>query len=142
MSEKVLLVDDEKEFVDALADRMRLRDMNVSTAGSAKEALKKVEDETFDAIVLDLRMPEMNGIEFLKTVRKKHPELQIIMLTGYGKVQDSVEAMKLGAMDFLEKPADLDLLTTKIHDAKSKRMLLAEKQTIEKVRKILTERAW
>ncbi|RJR25516.1 MAG: response regulator [Desulfobacteraceae bacterium] len=142
MSEKVLLVDDEKEFVDALADRMRLRDMNVSTAGSAKEALKKVEDETFDAIVLDLRMPEMNGIEFLKTVRKKHPELQIIMLTGYGKVQDSVEAMKLGAMDFLEKPADLDLLTAKIHDAKSKRMLLAEKQTIEKVRKILTERAW
>lgn len=142
MSEKVLLVDDEKEFVDALADRMRLRDMNVETSSSAKDALKKVEEETFDAIVLDLRMPEMDGIEFLKAVRKRHPDLQVIMLTGYGKVKDSVEAMKLGAMDFLEKPADLDVLTAKIHDAKTKRMLLVEKRTVEKVQKILTEKAW
>lgn len=142
MSEKVLLVDDEKDFIDALADRMRLRDMDVETTASARDALKKVEEETFDAIVLDLRMPEMDGIEFLKAVRKRHPELQVIMLTGYGKVKDSVEAMKLGAMDFLEKPADLDLLTAKIHDAKSRRMLLAEKQTVEKVKRILTEKAW
>ncbi|NCO59824.1 MAG: two-component system response regulator [Deltaproteobacteria bacterium CG_4_8_14_3_um_filter_51_11] len=142
MSEKVLLVDDEKEFTEALADRMRLRDMTVSTAGSATEALRKVEDESFDAIVLDLRMPEMDGIEFLKAVRKKHPELQVIMLTGQGKIKDSVEAMKLGALDFLEKPADLDLLTEKIHDAKSRRMLIAEKQTIEKVKNILTEKGW
>jgi len=142
MSEKVLLVDDEKEFTEALADRMRVRDMTVSTAGSATEALRKVEDESFDAIVLDLRMPEMDGIEFLKAVRKKHPELQVIMLTGQGKIKDSVEAMKLGALDFLEKPADLDLLTEKIHDAKSRRMLIAEKQTIEKVKNILTEKGW
>ena len=142
MSEKVLLVDDEKEFTETLADRMRLRDMTVSTAGSATEALRKVEDESFDAIVLDLRMPEMDGIEFLKAVRKKHPELQVIMLTGQGKIKDSVEAMKLGALDFLEKPADLDLLTEKIHDAKSRRMLIAEKQTIEKVKNILTEKGW
>lgn len=142
MSEKVLLVDDEKEFTEALAERMRIRDMTVSTAGSATEALRKVEDEPFDAIVLDLRMPEMDGIEFLKAVRKKHPELQVIMLTGQGKIKDSVEAMKLGALDFLEKPADLDLLTEKIHDAKSRRMLIAEKQTIEKVKNILTEKGW
>jgi len=142
MSEKVLLVDDEKEFTEALADRMRLRDMTVSTAGSATEALRKEGDESFDAIVLDLRMPEMDGIEFLKAVRKKHPELQVIMLTGQGKIKDSVEAMKLGALDFLEKPADLDLLTEKIHDAKSRRMLIAEKQTIEKVKNILTEKGW
>ncbi len=142
MSEKVLLVDDEKEFTEALADRMRLRDMSVSTAGSATEALHKVEDETFDAIILDLRMPEMDGIEFLKAVRKRHPELQVIMLTGYGKIKDSVEAMRLGALDFLEKPADLDMLTEKIHDAKSRRMVLAEKTTIEKVKNILTEKGW
>ncbi len=142
MSEKVLLVDDEKDFVDALADRMSLRDISVQKASSAKEGLKKVEEESFDAIVLDLRMPEMNGIEFLKAVRKKHPDLQVIMLTGYGKVKDSVEAMKLGALDFLEKPADLETLTAKIKEAKARKMLLAEKKSVEKVHRILMEKGW
>lgn len=142
MSERVLLIDDEKEFVDALAQRMRMRDMQVTTANSAKEALTKVEGATFDAIVVDLRMPEMDGLGFLKAVKETHPEMQIIMLTGYGSVSDSVEAMKLGAMDFLEKPADVDQLRAKIADAKARRMLLVEQKSVEKVQRLIQEKGW
>lgn len=142
MAEKVLLVDDEEDFLDSLAERMRARGMNVETSLSAKEALKKAEAESFDAIVLDLMMPEMDGLEVLKALKEKRPELQIILLTGHATVEKGIEAMKLGATDFLEKPADLKSLTEKIQKAQAKKMILVEKQTEEKIKKIMSERAW
>lgn len=142
MAEKVLLVDDEEDFLDSLAERMRSRGMNVETSLSAKEALKKAEAESFDAIVLDLMMPEMDGLEVLKALKEKRPELQIILLTGHATVEKGIEAMKLGATDFLEKPADLKSLTEKIQKAQAKKMILVEKQTEEKIKKIMSERAW
>lgn len=142
MSEKVLLVDDEEDFLNALGERMRLRDMEVSTTTSAKEALKKIEEESYDAIILDLKMPEMGGLEVLKAIKAKHPELQIILLTGHGSVQTGVEAMKLGAADFLEKPADLESLTKKIHEAKAHKMLAVGKKIEEKVKAILEGKPW
>jgi DNA-binding NtrC family response regulator len=78
------------------------------------KTLKISEEQTFDAIVLDLMMPEMDGIEVLKNIKAKHPEMQVILLTGHGTVEKGVEAMRLGAMDFIEKPADLETLTEKI----------------------------
>jgi len=142
MPEKVLLVDDEKDFLDVMAERMRARGMEVKTASTPSEALALVANESFDAIILDLQMPEMDGLETLKKIKSKKPELQIILLTGHATVQKGVEAMKLGAMDLLEKPADLSDLTAKIQAASSKRMLLVEKQSEEKIKKILTTKAW
>jgi DNA-binding NtrC family response regulator len=137
MSEKVLLVDDEKEFLEIMSERMKARGMTVTTAESADEALALIEQHTFDAIVMDFQMPEMDGMKALKAIKSKKPELQIILLTGYATVEKTVEAMKIGATDFLEKPADLEALTRKIKLAKAEKMVFVEKQTEEKIKDIL-----
>jgi len=133
MSEKVLLVDDEKDFLEAMSERMKSRDMEVTTASSAKEALEKIEHENFDAIVLDFQMPGMDGMEALKSMKTKQPESQIILLTGYATVEKTVEAMKIGAADFLEKPADLEILSQKIKQAKAEKILIVKKQQEKRV---------
>ncbi|MFH2067218.1 MAG: response regulator [Pseudomonadota bacterium] len=142
MTEKVLLVDDEQEFIDTLAERMRSRGMEVETSTSPKSALKLVEEGSFDAVVLDLQMPEMDGLEALKILKEKRPELQVILLTGHATVEKGIEAMKLGAMDLVEKPADLSVLTEKIHKAQAKKMILVEKKSEEKIRNIMMSKSW
>ena len=142
MSEKVLLVDDEVDFLDTLSERMRTRGMEVSTSRSGVEALKKVEQESYDVIILDLMMPGVDGLEALTILKEKKPDLQVILLTGHASVEKGIEAMKLGAMDFLEKPADLSQLTEKIKKAQAKKMLIVEKQTEEKIKKLLEEKGW
>jgi DNA-binding NtrC family response regulator len=137
MTEKVLIVDDEKGFLDVLAERMQSRGMEVTTATSAKEALQKLEAETFDAIVLDLMMPEMGGIEALQRIKEKSPDSEVILLTGQPSVSKGVEAMKLGATDFLIKPADINELTEKIKMAKAHRMILVDKKSLIKMKDIL-----
>ena len=142
MAEKVLIVDDEKGFLDVLSERMQSRGMEVTTATSAKEALQKLETETFDAIVLDLMMPEMGGIEALQRIKDKSPDSEVILLTGQPSVSKGVEAMKLGASDFLVKPADINELTEKIKKAKAHRMILVEKKTAKKMKDILKTKGW
>jgi DNA-binding NtrC family response regulator len=142
MAEKVLIVDDDKAFLQILAERMQNRGMEVSTAESAAEALKMLEKESYDAVLLDLMMPEMGGIEALQVMRKKQPEVQVIFVTGHPSVSKGVEAMKLGAMDFIPKPIDMAELTEKIHQAKAGRMILVEKRSQEKIKKILTDKGW
>jgi len=142
MSEKVLLVDDEVEFLDTLSERMRNRGMEVATASTGIEALQKVDKESFDVIILDLQMPGVDGLEALKVLKAKRPELQVILLTGHATIEKGIEAMKLGAMDFLEKPADLSQLTEKIKKAQAKKMLIVEKQNEDKIKKILEEKGW
>jgi DNA-binding NtrC family response regulator len=142
MSEKVLLVDDEGDFLEALSQRMTARGMEVTTTTSAREAIKKAEEGSFDAVILDLMMPEMDGLEVLQTLKQKKPEIQVILLTGHGSVAKGIEAMKLGAMDFLEKPAEIKELTEKIKKAQAKKMILVEKHNEEKIQKILIDRGW
>jgi DNA-binding NtrC family response regulator len=142
MSEKVLLVDDEVDFLDTLSERMRTRGMEVSTSSSGVEALAKVDKEAYDVIILDLQMPGVDGLEALKILKAKRPELQVILLTGHASIEKGIEAMKLGAMDFLEKPADLTQLTEKIKKAQAKKMLIVEKQNEDKIKKILEEKGW
>ncbi len=137
MSEKVLLVDDEKDFLDIMSERMQARGMTVKTADSADKAMAMLENESFDAIVMDFKMPGMDGIQALKNIKNQKPELQIILLTGYATVEKTVEAMKIGATDLLEKPADLEALAAKIKQAKTEKMLLVEKQTEDKIKDIL-----
>jgi DNA-binding NtrC family response regulator len=142
MAEKVLIVDDEKGFLDVLSERMQSRGMEVTTATSAKEALQKLETETFDAIVLDLMMPEMGGIEALQRIKDKSPDSEVILLTGQPSVSKGVEAMKLGASEFLIAPADINTLTETIKLATAHRMILVEKKTVKKMKDILKTKGW
>jgi DNA-binding NtrC family response regulator len=142
MKPRVLLVDDEKEFIDTLTERMRTRDLDVSATTSATEALSMANEKNFDAIVLDLMMPGMDGIQALKAIKANHPEMQVILLTGHGSLEKGIEAMKMGAMDFLEKPADIDKLTEKIKTAQAKKMLIVEKQLEEKIQHIMNAMGW
>jgi len=137
MAEKVLLVDDEEDFLEVMAERMKARGIDVTTSSTASDALDMIEKESYDAIILDFMMPDMDGFQTLQAIKERRPESQIILLTGYATVEKGVEAMKMGATDFIEKPADLEKLTEKIKAAQAKKMLIVEKQTEEKIKKML-----
>ena len=133
MTEKILIVDDETAFLEVMRERLASRGIDADTSESAEEALAKIENHIYDAVILDLKMPGIDGMEALKLIREKRPELQVILLTGHATVQKGIEAMKSGAMDFVEKPADLESLRSKIQDAKNQRMLILEKKREEQV---------
>jgi DNA-binding NtrC family response regulator len=133
MTERVLLVDDEEDFLEIMSERMKARDIEVTTSTSAREALDMIARESYDAVIMDFMMPEMNGIEALKVIKEKNPEMQIILLTGHATVEKTVEAMKAGAMDLMEKPADLDALATKIKDAHDKKTLTVAQKDHDRV---------
>jgi DNA-binding NtrC family response regulator len=139
---KVLIVDDEIEFSQALAERMEMRGVKVEIAQSGMEAIEKVEKETYDAIILDLVMPGMDGIETLKKIKNKRDEMQVILLTGQGTIEKGVESVKLGAVDFLEKPAHLNELMEKINRAKGNRLVIVEKKQEEQIKEIISKKAW
>jgi len=138
----VLLVDDEEEFVETLAERMRIRGMDVSTSNSGANALQLVDDEDFDVVVLDLKMPGVDGIEALKRIKRRRPDIQVVLLTGHATVEKGVEAIKEGALEFLEKPVDLRSLTDAIGKARATKMVLVEKETEERIKEILHHRSW
>lgn len=142
MSKKVLLVDDEKDFLETLSERMTLSGLDVMTCSKPKEALKMARDEDVDVIVLDLKMPEMDGIEFLKAVKDLKPELQVILLTGHATLEKGIQAAKLGALDVLEKPAEFETLLDRIKRASAKKLVIMEKKDAEKIHDIITERGW
>jgi DNA-binding NtrC family response regulator len=110
---RVLLVDDEEDYVKAMAERMDMRDLQSQIALSGEEALAVLDDDPPDVIVLDLRMPGMQGMEVLERVRKEHPHIQVIILTGHGGETEEKEARRLGAFEYVQKPADTgDLVNT------------------------------
>jgi DNA-binding NtrC family response regulator len=119
MSAKVLLVDDEKDFLDIMAERLAARGLDVATADSAEDALKMVIAVSYDAVIMDLMMPEMDVFKALKLFKKSRPDLSIILLTASVPEETRLEAIRLGALDVIEKPADLNLLTRKIEEAKA-----------------------
>ena len=133
MTEKILIVDDEKGFLEVMRERLATRGIDADTSESAEEALSKIESQIYDAVILDLKMPGIDGMAALKLIREKRPELQVILLTGHATVEKGIEAMKSGAMDFIEKPADLESLRKKIMDAKNQRMLVVEKMREDKI---------
>jgi DNA-binding response OmpR family regulator len=119
MSLKILIVDDEKDFLDIMAERLDARGMEVSATNSAENALKMVQKESYDAVIMDLMMPEMDGFKALKLFKETKPDVPIILLTANVTEEKCIEAIKLGAMDVIEKPADLNLLTQKIEEVKA-----------------------
>jgi DNA-binding NtrC family response regulator len=117
-----LFVDDEKEFVETIARRLRQRGFRVDCAFSGTEALKRLEeDDTVDVAVLDVRMPYPDGIKTVEKIKKNHPLVEVIMLTGHATIHSAVEALKLGAFDYLTKPCDLNDLICKAEQAVSRK---------------------
>ena len=114
---RVLLVDDEEDYVNAMAERMDMRDLQSQVALSGEEALLVLEKDPPDVIVLDLRMPGMQGMEVLERVRRDHPHIQVIILTGHGGETEEAEARRLGAFEYLQKPADTGALVKTIQGA-------------------------
>lgn len=137
MSEKVLLVDDDEEFLAVMSERLESRGVDVSTSNSAADALEKIERDLFDVVILDLQMPGVDGIETLKRIKERRQELQVILLTGHGTVEKAVESIKIGAADFLEKPADFDALSEKIKNAKKRKMLVMDKMNRDRMMEML-----
>jgi DNA-binding NtrC family response regulator len=139
----VLVVDDQEQFLKVFSERLNGRGFKVDTCTSGEDAIKCVKNNNFDAIILDLVMPAgLGGIETLKTIRNENPEIQIIILSGNGTIEKSVEAMKEGAVDFLEKPADIEEILKKIAEAKRKRALLVEKKHEKLLKDILQNKSW
>jgi DNA-binding response OmpR family regulator len=114
---KILLVDDEKEFVETLSERIRMREHDSDVALNGEQALKKMDDDLPDVVVLDLKMPGMDGMEVLRRIRKAYPKVQVIMLTGHGSEKDEEEARKLGAFEYLQKPVEIETLMKKVKKA-------------------------
>lgn len=118
---KVLLVDDEAEFASALAERLRLRNYDSKAVFNAEDALAIVQSSSPDVVLLDFRMPGMDGIEVLKVIKQIDSTIEVIMLTGHGDTQSVEEGMKSGAFEYMMKPVDIGELLIKIDKAKKKR---------------------
>jgi len=128
MTARVLLVDDEAPFVEALAKRLDKRGVTVITALSGAEAIEKLAgDSRIDVVILDVKMPGMDGIETLTQIKGAHPLVEVIMLTGHATVESAIVGLKLGALDYLMKPCEMDLLLAKIQEAKEKKSRQEEK---------------
>ncbi|MEW5912812.1 MAG: response regulator [Thermodesulfobacteriota bacterium] len=120
----IMLVDDEQPFVETMAKRLTKRDLIVSTALSGQEALDKLAaggPSNVDVVILDVKMPGMDGLETLAAIKVKHPNIEVIMLTGHATVESAIEGMKGGAFDYLMKPCDMDLLMSKVEQAVAKK---------------------
>ncbi|MBW1981254.1 MAG: response regulator [Deltaproteobacteria bacterium] len=120
---RVLLVDDEEEFVSTLSERLGLRGITADTALDGEEALAKMSEQTYDVVILDLLMPGLGGLEVLKRVKMLSPQTEVILLTGHGATREGIEGMRLGAFDYLMKPLDIEELLEKMEEAvKAQRM--------------------
>lgn len=117
----ILLVDDEKDFVEILAMRFEAEGDKVIPAYDGQMCLDILEDEPIDVVILDIKMPGMDGIHTLRKIKIIHPLVEVILLTGHGTTETAIEGMKLGAFDYLLKPADFDELKEKLAGAKKKK---------------------
>ncbi|MFO7599503.1 MAG: response regulator [Candidatus Desulfacyla sp.] len=118
---RILLVDDEKDFVEMLALRLREAGEKVFEAFSGRECLEALAKSAIDVVILDIRMPGMDGMETLKEIKRRFPLVEVIMLTGHGSAETAVEGMKLGAFDYLMKPADFNDLAIKVTGARQRK---------------------
>lgn len=138
----ILLVDDEISFVDTMNKRLNKRDMDVIPAYSGQEALDCLEKHgEIEVVILDAKMPGMDGIQTLRKMKQQYPLVEVIMLTGHATVETGIEGMKLGAFDYLLKPCDIDELLAKVKEAAAKKREHEEKIVNARIREITTRRA-
>ena len=133
---KLLIVDDEEDFLNSIAERLGMRDFDVTTATEGKLAIKVAKKGKFDVAILDMKMPGMDGMELLQILKKKHKFLEVIILTGYGAIDSAVEATKLGAYSYLEKPYDFEKLLEvlkKAYEARLRKKFEHDKKRMEEL---------
>jgi DNA-binding NtrC family response regulator len=138
----VLFVDDEVPFVEAMSRRLKKRDISIVTSFSGLEALDVLEkDRNVEVVILDVKMPGMDGIETLGEIRKRFPLVEVVMLTGHATVETGIEGMKLGAFDYLMKPCDMDVLLDKLKGAVARKRKHEEKIIEARMKEITTRHA-
>ena len=124
---RALLVDDEADFLKTLIKRLKKREVNAEGAKNGEEALMILDRNPVDVVVLDVRMPGMDGIEVLREIKKCYPLIEVIMLTGHASMEVAIEGMEIGAFDYLMKPVDIDELVYKLQDAYKKKLIQEKK---------------
>jgi DNA-binding NtrC family response regulator len=139
---KVLLVDDEAEFVETLAERLEVRGFDVTTASSGAEALERIQEREIDLVVLDVQMPGLDGVEALRQIKQRKPLIEVIMLTGHATVQTAIDGMKLGAFDFLLKPTETEELVEKIRRAFTRKAEQDRRIQEAEISEIVKRRGW
>ncbi len=107
---RVLFVDDEEELVSAVVERLDLRGFHAEGATSGSEALELIASRTFDAVVADVKMPGLGGLELARDLRVRRPEVKVILLSGHGSSEDVEEGLRLGVVEYLQKPIDIEVL--------------------------------
>jgi len=134
---KMMLVDDEERFLSTTQKLLSKKGYDVLTAISGSEALEKLLTHNVHVVILDVKMPGMDGIETLKEIKKRFPMVEVIMLTGHATAESAVEGLKSGATDYLMKPTDVDILIEKAEDAFEKRQRLEEKIRLAQTRSFM-----
>ena len=119
----VLLVDDEVDFAGTLTKRMNKRELKTSSVNSGEDALEFLRQHPADVVILDVKMPGIGGIQTLKEIKKQHPVIEVIMLTGHANIEVAIQGMEIGAFDYLMKPMAIDDLVYKIQDAYKKKSI-------------------
>jgi len=138
---RVLFVDDEDDFRETIVKRLNARKIQAMGAESGVRALEIVKDNDFDVIVLDVKMPGMDGIETLSEIKRKFPLKEVIMLTGHGTVSSAIEGMKKGAFDYLLKPCEMSDLVEKVNQAASKKRAHETKVIEARMKEFMRSRA-
>ncbi len=140
MKPLVLLVDDEVPFVETMTKRLKKRDLIVNTAFSGQEALDILDKHrNTDVVILDVKMPGMDGIETLEKIKKSYPLSEVVMLTGHATVESAIEGMKKGAYDYLMKPCDIEQLMQKVEEATQKKRDHEDKIREAKVKEAMSD---
>jgi DNA-binding NtrC family response regulator len=135
---RVLIVDDEKPFVDTLVNRFNKRNIDTTGVLSGEEALELMKEKLFDVVILDIKMPGgMDGIETLREIKRVQPLTEIILLTGHGSVETSIEGMRLGAFDYILKPVKLEDLLVKMAEAFEKKDAHEQKIRSAKIKELI-----
>ena len=124
---RILLVDDEKGFLFTTKKLLERKGIQVTTAASGQEALEKLVGESVHVVILDVKMPGMDGVAVLKAVKSRYPLVQVVMLTGHGTVESALEGLRSGATDYLMKPIDIDELIAKAEEAFVRWQIMEEK---------------
>jgi len=134
---KLMIVDDEERFLSTTEKLLQKKGVDVVTASSGAEALEKLRAHSVHVVILDVKMPGMDGVATLREIKRQFPMVEVIMLTGHATVESAVEGLKTGAVDYLMKPADLDQILEKANDAFTRRIGIEEKIRVARMRGLM-----
>jgi two-component system nitrogen regulation response regulator NtrX len=141
----ILIIDDEKAIRKTLSEILSYEGYKIEEAGDGEEGLKKFKEKAYDVVLCDIKMPKLDGIEFLDKAREANPDVPVIMISGHGTIETAVEAVKKGAYDYISKPPDLNRLLITIRNAMDKNNLVTEtkvlKRKVSKVEEMIGESA-